>query len=66
MSEQERVLGQSEGSSTLEYEGWEHCGIAVEPSVIRYLRELGGGDISEGVRVAVRFHREHGREGLGR
>ena len=30
----------------------------LEPSVIEYLRGLGGGDVSEGIGVAEKFHRD--------
>ena len=41
------------------YEDWEHWNISIEPSLARYLRSLAeDDDISEGVRIAARFHQE--------
>ena len=47
---------------TVEYEGWEFYELRLEPSLLAYLRDLGGGDVSEGVRNTVRFHQEQGKQ----
>lgn len=45
----------------VDYEGWEFCELRLEPSLVAYLRDLGSNDVSEGVRIAVRFHQEKAR-----
>jgi len=59
MESRQKADGQADDA----YEGWEFCGLRVEPSVVNYLRELGGGDPSQGARVLVQFHRERVGEG---
>jgi hypothetical protein len=44
------------GQPTKDYEGWEFCNIRIGSALEKYLRSLGGGDVSEGVRIAAEFH----------
>jgi hypothetical protein len=44
------------GQPTKDYEGWEFCNIRIGSALAKYLRSLGGDDISEGVRIAAEFH----------
>ena len=39
-----------------DYEAWSFFSIQIEDSLAAYLRALGGGDLSEGVRLATRSH----------
>ena len=58
-TEQESGVLREGQRPSVEYEGRERYGIWIEPSLYQYLLDLGGDDASEGVRVAVRFHKEH-------
>ena len=51
------------GQPTKDYEGWEFCNIRIGSGLAKYLRSLGGDDISEGVRIAAEFHRARVKEG---
>jgi len=51
-----QVVVEPVGQPTREYEGWKHFDIRIEPSVVEYLRALGGGDLAEGIRIAAKFH----------
>ena len=51
-----QVVAEPVGQPTAEYEGWKHFDIRIEPSVAAYLCALAGGDLSEGVRIAAKFH----------
>ena len=51
-----REAGKPVGEHTVEYEIWSTYNVRMDPSVAEYLRSLGGGEISQGVAIAVRFH----------
>ena len=70
-SERERAVVREEeagaevepiGQPKKDYESWRLVDIRIESSLAEYLRVLGGGDISEGVRIVTRFHQVN-REG---
>lgn len=50
------VVVEPVGQPTKEYESWKFFDIRIEPSLAEYLRALGGGEISEGVRIATQFY----------
>ena len=67
LSDQERAAvleaGTLEGDDTLEYEIWHTYTVRMVPSLEKHLRTLGGGDLSDGVEIAAKFHRETSRQG---
>ena len=56
-----QVVVEPVGRPSAEYEGWEHFDICIEPSVAAYLCGLADGDLSAGVRIAMKFHRAGGK-----
>jgi len=67
LSDQERAAvleaGTVDGDDTLEYEIWHTYTVRMVPSLEKYLRTLGGGDLSDGVEIAAKFYREMCKEG---
>jgi hypothetical protein len=51
-----QVVVEPAGQPTAEYEGWKHFDVCIEQSVASYLCALADGDLSEGVRIAMKFH----------
>jgi hypothetical protein len=49
--------------STRDYPTWEPFNIRIEVELASYLCSLGDGDLSEGVMIAAKFHRENARGG---
>ena len=47
--------------STRHYPTWEPFDIRIEVELARYLCSLGDGDLSGGVTIAAKFHRENAR-----
>ena len=43
------------------YPTWERFDIRIDVELARYLCSLGEGDLSEGVTIAAKFHRENAR-----
>jgi hypothetical protein len=42
------------------YESWEHFNILIDQSLAKYLYAVGDGDLSAGIMMVARFHREKG------
>ena len=49
------------GCSEREYGCWEPFHIRIESELAKYLYSLGKGNLSEGVTIAAKFHRENAR-----
>ena len=50
------VSGASQGQPTKDYERTAYCKIHLDATLMDYLRELGGSDVSKGVEIAGRLH----------
>lgn len=61
--EQERVVVEPVGKPLKEYELWTHVDIRIKPSLEKYLRDLGGGEISEGVMIVAKFYQDAQQRG---
>ena len=49
---------QPAGARNFEYEISNYYTLHIKPSLAEYLRGLGGGEITEGVKIVTRFYRE--------
>jgi hypothetical protein len=47
---------QSVEAHTKEYESWNYYTVHIETSLAKYLRDLGDGEITKGVKIVTRFY----------
>jgi hypothetical protein len=58
-TEPERVVVEPVERPNKPYEGWRVVDVRIETSLAEYLEALGEGDLSQGIRLAAKFHQQN-------